>query len=132
MKTFVLDASALMTFFEGRAGAEKMEEVLARAVEKKESLVMSVVNWGEVYYSIWRAHGEESAREKIKELAQLPIEIADVNMDLAERAAGLKAVDNLPFADCFAASLAQDRRAALITSDKDFEILAGRLRIVWV
>ncbi len=132
MKTFVLDASALMTFFEGRGGAEKMEDILARAVERKQSLVMSVVNWGEVYYSIWRAHGEKSAREKMKQIAQLPIEVAGVDMDLAELAARLKAIHHLPYADCFAASLAENRRAALITSDKEFEILGDRLKITWV
>ena len=132
MKTFVLDASALMTFFEGRGGAEKMEDILARAVERKQSLVMSVVNWGEVYYSIWRAHGEKSAREKIKEIAQLPIEVVGVDMELAELAARLKAIHNLPYADCFAASLAENRRAALITSDKDFGVLGDRLKIAWV
>ncbi|MGH9432246.1 MAG: type II toxin-antitoxin system VapC family toxin [Terriglobia bacterium] len=132
MKTLVLDASALMAFFEGRAGAEKVEEVLARAVERKHALLMSVVNWGEVYYSIWRAHGEKSAREKIKEIAQLPIEIVGVDREIAEIAARLKAEHNLPYADCFAASLAQNRKAALVAADKDFERVEAGLKIVWV
>ena len=61
MKTYVLDASALMMFFEGRPGAGKVEDLLTGAADATPPLAMSVVNWGEVYYSIWRAHGEEAA-----------------------------------------------------------------------
>jgi predicted nucleic acid-binding protein len=132
MKTYVLDASALMTFFEGRAAADKVEELLAGAVERKHALAMSVVNWGEVYYSIWGAHGEKSAREKVKQIAQLPIEVVGADMELTQRAATLKADHNLPYADCFAAALAQDRKAALVTADKDFERLGASVKFFWV
>ncbi len=57
MKRIVLDASAVMTFFEDRPGAAKVEDLLARATEGKCELLMSVVNWGEVYYSVCRAKG---------------------------------------------------------------------------
>jgi predicted nucleic acid-binding protein len=132
MKTLVLDSSALMAFFEGRAGAEKVEEILALAVDRKHVLLMSVVNWGEVYYSVWRAHGEKLAREKVKEIAQLPIEIVGVDMEFAEIAARLKAEHNLPYADCFAASLAVAHKAALVASDKDFEQVEPTLKVIWV
>lgn len=49
-----------MTFFEDRAGADKVEELLAKAAEARRPLAMSVVNWGEVYYSVWRARGEKA------------------------------------------------------------------------
>jgi uncharacterized protein len=131
MKSLVLDSSALMAFFEGRAGAEKVEEILAQAVDRKHWLYMSVVNWGEVYYSVWRAHGEKLAREKIKEIAQLPIEIVGVDMELAEIAARLKAEHNLPYADCFAASVAHERRASLVTTDKDLDVVKNFVKILW-
>ncbi len=132
MKTYVLDSSALMTFFEDRAGADKVEELLAKAAEAKRPLVMSVVNWGEVYYSVWRARGEKAADAKLREIAQLPIEIVGVDMELGKLAARLKAAHNLPYADCFAATLAQARRATLVTSDKDFECVGTDLKILWV
>jgi len=132
MKTYVLDASALMTFFEDRSGAEKVEELLAKAAETKRPLLMSVVNWGEVYYSVWRARGEKAASAKLREIAQLPIQVIDVDMELAKLAASLKAEHNLPYADCFAAALAQARKAALVTSDKDFEHVGGVVKSIWV
>jgi predicted nucleic acid-binding protein len=132
VKTYVLDASALMTFFEDRPGADKVEELLAKAAETKRPLLMSVVNWGEVYYSIWRAHGEKAAHAKLREMAQLPIQVIDADSELTKLAATLKAQHNLPYADCFAAALAQARKAALVTSDKDFESLGTAPKILWV
>jgi predicted nucleic acid-binding protein len=90
-----------------------------------------VVNWGEVYYSIWRAHGEKAANAKLREIAQLPLQIVDVDMELTQLAATLKAQHNLPYADCFAAALAQARKATLVTSDKDFQCVGTALKILW-
>jgi len=132
MMNYVLDASALMAFFEDRAGGEKVEELLSKAAEAKRPLLMSVINWGEVYYAIWRAHGEKVANTKLQETAQLPVELMDVDAELARLAAILKAQHNLPYADCFAAALAQTRKATLVTSDKDFECVAGVLKTLWV
>ena len=132
MKTYVLDASALMAFFEDRPGAEKVEELLAKAADTKHPLLMSVVNWGEVYYSVWRARGLKAADAKLLEIAQLPIQVFDVDMELAQAAARLKAQHNLPYADCFAAALAQARKAALVTSDKDFRRAGTALKAIRV
>jgi predicted nucleic acid-binding protein len=132
MKTYVLDASALIAFFEDRAGADKVEDLLAKAAEAKRPLAMSVVNWGEVYYSVWRARGEKAAAAKLHEIAQLPIEIVSVDMELGKLAARLKAEHNLPYADCSAAALAQARKSTLVTSDKDFKCVGTALKILWV
>jgi predicted nucleic acid-binding protein len=132
VKTYVLDSSALLTFFEDCPGAAKVEELLAKAAETKRPLLMSVVNWGEVYYSIWRAHGEKAAAIKLREIAQLPLQIVDVDMELTQLAATLKAQHNLLYADCFAAALAQARKATLVTSDKDFECVGNVLKTLWV
>jgi len=132
VKTYVLDASALMTFFEDRFGAEEVEELLAKAAEKKHLLLMSVVNWGEVYYSVWRARGEKPANDTLREIAQLPIEIVGVDMEVAKLAATLKAEHNLPYADCFAGAVAQHRKAALVTADQDFSLVEKIMKIVWV
>jgi predicted nucleic acid-binding protein len=49
-----------------------------------------------------------------------------------QAAARLKAQLKLSYADCFAAALAQARKAALVTSDKDFQRAATALKILWV
>ena len=132
MKTHVLDASALMIFFEDRAGALAVEELLGKAADAKCPLLMSVVNWGEVYYSVWRTRGKGVANGKLLEIVQLPIEIIDADFAITRMAASLKAEHNLPYADCFAAALAHSRKAPLVTADKDFARAESLLKIVWL
>ena len=127
----VLDASALMTFFDGRPGAAKVEHLITRAAEGKCELLMCVVNWGEVYYSVWRAKGPGVARKIVADIAQLPIELVDANYELTKLAAEFHADQKLPYADCFVAALAADRKASLATSDADFAKLEPRLNILW-
>jgi len=121
-----------MTFFENRPGAETVEKLLTAAAHDKRPALMTVVNWGEIYYSIWRAHGESAAEAKLHEIAQLPVEIVEADLGLTRLAAGLKAQHQLPYADCFAAALARARKAILVTSDKDFERLGSALSILWL
>ncbi len=131
MKRHVLDSNALLTFILNRAGAAQVEELLRRTVGSV-PLLLSVVNWGEVYYSFWRAGGRQLADQKMAEIAQMPIEIVDVNQRTARLAATLKAERNLPYADCFAAALAMQQDAGLVTADKDFRLVADQVTIVWI
>lgn len=132
MKLYVLDASALMTLFENRSGADKMEELLLEAGESETPLLMSVINWGEVYYSSWRLHGEQVANEKIRQIGSLPIEIVAANMRTVKHAATLKASLALPYADCFVAALASSHKAAIVTADADFKVLRREFAVITI
>jgi predicted nucleic acid-binding protein len=116
-----------MTFFDNRPGAEKVQDLFTQASEGKRDLSMSVVNWGEVYYSIWRVHGRVSARKVAAEISQLPIEIVPADIEITEVAAGLRAEHKLPYADCFGAALALIRNATLVTSDTDFRAVKDKI-----
>jgi len=131
VKRVVLDASALMTFFEDRPGAGKVEELIRLGVDGKRQLLMSVVNWGEVYYSAWRAKGPGVAQKLLEDIAQLPVEIVVADLALTRAAAELRAEHKLPYADCFAAALAASRKASLATGDKDFASVEKNLDILW-
>ena len=78
-----------------------------------------------------RARGEKAAKAKLQEIAQLPMGIVGVDVELAKLATRLKAEHNLPYADCFAAALAQARKATWVTSDKDFECVGRTLEALW-
>ena len=131
MKRVVLDASALLTLFHNRPGAAKVDELLQLAVGGKRELLMSVVNWGEIYYSVWRDQGPGLARQVLLKISQLPIALVPVDVELARVAAEFKASHKLPYADCFAAALAQSRKASLLTSDRDFSQVEKKLDILW-
>ena len=43
---------------------------------------MSVVNWGEAYYSIWRAGGKDAALRMAAETSQFPIQVVNADLEL--------------------------------------------------
>jgi len=120
-----------MTFSANRPGAEKVEQLIQLAVAGKRELLMCVVNWGEVYYSVWRDQGPGFARQLLAQIAQLPIHLVPADAELARHAAEFKANFNLPYVDAFAAALALERKAALATSDRDFASVEKKLDILW-
>lgn len=131
MKRIVLDASAVMTFSADRPGAEKVEQLIQLALDGKRELLMCVVNWGELYYSVWRDQGPGFARHILAQIAQLPIHLVPADVELTRTAAEFKATFNLPYVDCFAAALASLRNASLATSDRDFASVEKKLNLLW-
>src|SRR6266436_9177308 len=134
--TMVLDAHALMVLFNDEPGAEEVEKVLIKAESGSPKLMMSVVNWGEIYYSIMRGASQELADSKSHEIAGMQIEIVPVDardLELVRQAAVFKATKKMSYADCFAAALAKTRNAELVTGHSEFEVVEGELRkIRWL
>ncbi len=132
MKRYVLDANVLLDYFGDRPGKLRVTELLKEAAGSDQRLFLSVINWGEVVYSIWAKRGEETAREMIGKISRLPIDIVPVSTEDAFEAARLKAVHKLAYADSFAAALAGRQRATLVTSDPHFERLGRQVSILWL
>jgi predicted nucleic acid-binding protein len=65
-------------------------------------------------------------------LRALPIEVVPADELLAEQAEAPKATRKMPLADCFAAALAQQRRADLYTGDPEFRAVEKVIKIVWL
>jgi predicted nucleic acid-binding protein len=130
LRRYVLDANALIGLFEDREGiAGKVERLLEEARRLEQRLLMSAVNWGEVFYVTWRRHGDVMAREAETRLLELPIAVIAADRDRASRAAALKQKYGLPYVDAFAAELAIERQAWLVTTDPDFSKLGRTLSL---
>jgi predicted nucleic acid-binding protein len=129
-RRFVLDANALIAFFEDRQpAAEKVGKILAECFHSDVPMWMSAVNWGEVYYTEWRRFGESNAQQAEMNLHRLPIVVLAADFQRATRAAALKQKHNLGYADSFAAELAIERNAWLVTADPEFERLGKTLSV---
>lgn len=129
MKTHVLDANALYRFLTSGAGADVVRRLFREGRDANEQLRMSVVNWGEVYYTIARAEGCAETDRIMDRVRMLPLAIVDADEPITARAAKLKAGHGLPYADCFAAALV-GAGDVLVTSDaKNFKKVPG-LRIL--
>ncbi|MBI5286111.1 MAG: type II toxin-antitoxin system VapC family toxin [Deltaproteobacteria bacterium] len=132
MKGFILDSYALIAYFESEPGAEKVERILEQAEKGKVTIVMSVINWGEVYYSIYRSKGEEEAEEALLIIEQLPIKFVDIDRSAVYQSARLKANHSIALGDCFAAVLAITMDYPLLTGDKEFKKLRDKVRVEWI
>jgi predicted nucleic acid-binding protein len=134
MATKVLDSWALIAFLEDEPAAEAMEKLLAQAVAEKHILLLSVVNWGEIYYNTMREVSQEAAEQQARAIATLPIEIVGVGDDLtiARQAAIYKATHKMSYADCFAAALARIRNCELLTGDPEFKEVEKEIKIGWL
>lgn len=128
----VLDTHGLLVFLEREPGFEKVKSLFVAALEEDNNLLMTSVNFGEVYYIILREFGEEKVGEVEKIIQTLPIEIVDVDIQLAREAARFKAIKKISYADCFAAALAKLREGEVVTGDKEFKALEGEVKISWV
>lgn len=129
-RRYVLDANALISFIEyRRVAAERVRNLMAEALRQDVPLLMSAVNWGEVLYIVWRRHGELKARNAEITLQQLPIVVMSADQPRASRAAALKHKHSLGYADAFAAELAIERGAWLVTADPDFAKVGKALSV---
>ena len=128
----VLDSYSLIAYIEGEAGKDTMIEVFRSARDSERPLFLSVVNWGEVYYITLREAGREQANQVAHVITTLPIQLVDVDRELAKQAAEFKATKKMSYADCFAAALAKQKKAELVTGDKEFKQVEGELKILWL
>jgi predicted nucleic acid-binding protein len=129
-RRYVLDANALTGFFEDReVTAGKLERLFDEALRQDLPLLMSAVNWGEVFYVAWRRHGEAMAQQSEARLGELPIAVIPADRERASRAAALKQKHGLGYADAFAAELAMERGAWLVTADAEFQKVGKALSV---
>ena len=123
MDVFVLDSFALLAYFRNEAGTEIVEQLLNEAMLGRNELFITNINAGEVYYVAFRKDGVKKAELVWKAIHEFPIILIEANINLTFKAANLKGRYKLSYADAFAAALAIDKKATLITGDKEFENL---------
>jgi len=66
------------------------------------------------------------------ELAQLGIQFFDADWKLAREASRFKVKGKMSFADCFAAALAKENKADLVTGDPEFKQVESEVKIHWL
>jgi len=128
----VLDSYSLLAFFENEPGGDKVAELIKQARDREKPLLLSVINWGEIYYIVRRTAGKSAAEETIKDLDTLPIEIVPIDRETTKVAAEFKSTKRMSYADCFAAALAKLKNAELVTGDKEFCEVEDIVHIRWV
>ena len=129
MKEYVLDANAVLRYFaigDGEGG-EKVRGLFEQAERNQARLSMSVINLGEVLYVLLKRVDEERALHYVQAL-QHAVTMIDADARRTIQAATLKHQYKLGYADSFAAALALESRATLVSADPAFEKVGKSLK----
>jgi predicted nucleic acid-binding protein len=123
-----------MAYYNGEPSADAVEEILFQGSQGRHHLYMSVINWAEIYTAYARGDSEAAAEAKTREIATLSIQIVGVGDDLklARQAAIFKSRGGISYGDAYAAALAKEKKAELVTGDVEFKRLDKEIKIHWL
>ena len=128
--SFVLDASALLAFFNQEKGWEEVEQVVSR---NDTNVYMSAVNYAEVLSKgIVRGNNPD---KMINAIRTFDIQIIEFNSSLAEQVGVLKpqvASWGLSLGDCACLTLAQHLKATILTADTVWKNLGNSYRMMFI
>ncbi len=132
MTSIVLDSHALLALFRNESAAGAVESILANAVALQLPVLMTEVNYAEVQYIVRRKDGDAAWQKIVHSLPSAPIKFYPADRTLADLAADFKARFSLGLADAFAAALAKEKNAELVTGDPEFKALDKEIKINWL
>lgn len=131
-KIWVLDSFAVLALVGGEEGSAEVAGLFEAAAQQQGRLLMTWINVGEVAYIVERRWGAERFLQILVTLESAGVEFIEVDRDLALAAAHLKAKHPLAYADTFAAALARQTNATLVTGDPEFKLLEETITIHWL
>lgn len=128
----MLDASALWIFLQRKPAAAKVLHLLTEAMRGRADVLMSSVNFGEAYGLVVREQGLDRARHTVAALRPSPIRFTDASLQQCMHSAEIKLMYKLHYSDSFAAAVAIENKATLVTSDSDFRRLGHNFPVLWL
>ena len=129
MKSYVLDANALVRYYRRTPGYATVRELVERGKSRQVSLAVSVVNLAEVLYVLAKYFRQDKALQMIQ-IACAVVEPMPVDDQVALDTAAIRIRYKLGLADCFAAELAMRLGATLVTADLEFDKLGKSLKVL--
>ena len=131
MNIYVLDSYALLQYFQNERDNQILEKVLTRCHITKSKALLSLINWGEIYYIVKRRFGDNHLQDVLQHIEQLPIKCIPVDEATVRDASELKAQYPISYADAFCAAVAQKHKATIVTGDPEFKIIEKIIPILW-
>lgn len=122
---FLLDTSALMTFIEDEAGADRVQQVL-----NLDEVFLPWLALMEIYYITLQERGQAEADRRYAMIKLLPVNILwTIDEPTLLTAARLKAMYRVSLADALIAASAVRQTAILLHKDPEFEALSGQVML---
>ena len=115
IKFYSLDACALIAFFHGEAGGEKLRELF---VNPENNFLIHAVNVHEVYYDFLKRSGKKDADTFLEDCKKLPIEIIwTINDEILKVASQYKTKYKLSLADSYFLAVTKINNTTPISTD---------------
>ncbi len=132
LPVYVLDSYAILAYLSDEPGAERLQELLALALDGRCRLSLCLINLGEVLYITERCRGLDKAQIVLALLESLPLQFLEATRDLVLDAAHVKAAYPLSYADAFVVASARRQQATLLTGDPEFAAVQQFVNIEWL
>jgi len=129
IKEDVLDANAVIAYFQTNQSenAARVDHLVDLAELGRTHLLISAINLGEIFYNLRKLNKEEIVLRLMAKLTAF-VTVIEIDAATAIQAAELKYRYKLGYADSFAALLAIERKATLVSADPDFEKVGKSLK----
>ena len=114
---------------ESQALRERVKQLLENAQQEKLQLFMSIINLGEVYYTVGKVKGEAEAQKTLEQISRLSLTVLPATDERVLAAARWKIHHAISYADAFAAAAAAELEAALVTGDPELESLKEEIQV---
>jgi len=136
MRTYIMDACALIAFLSDEKGAEVVNTVLLDALDGNATVYMNSFNLLEVYYDIYRKAGKKKAEEELSMIEKLPVSIrSGLSGNIFMEAGRLKASYRISIADSVALAETSISGGELLTADHhEFDAVEQKekIRFCWI
>lgn len=132
LPAYVLDSFAFIAYLEDEPAARRIQKVLKDAEENKCRVYISIINLGEILYSVERNNGLAKTHETLALIQSLPIEILPADDQTVLAAAHIKADHPISYADAFVVVAAQNISGIIMTGDPEFEELTKLAKVEWL
>jgi ribonuclease VapC len=132
LPVYVLDSFAFIAYLENEPAAARIEKILRDAEEGKCLAYISIINLGEIIYTIEKKYGLPKAQDVLALVQKMPIEILPADDQTVLAAAHIKANHALSYADAFVVVAAQKFNGVIMTGDPEFEEVTELAKIEWL
>jgi predicted nucleic acid-binding protein len=127
----VFDSWAILAYAQDEPAADQVENLLVDSARLNNGWISSM-NLGEVWYTLARRRSRDLADQQLATLAEIGLARVDIDWPMVMQAASYKSRHKISYVDAFAAALAKQRDAELVTGDPEFRTLASEISIHWL
>lgn len=131
MKRLVFDSFAILAWLYEEPSAGFVDMLLHEIGTGATDGGISIVNLGEIYYTVARRDSASRAETTLLALREFDWHIHAASDDLVLAAARLKAQFRISYADAFALACAQEHDAELVTGDPELLAADHGVPILW-